>query len=799
MRSVPRSRFLSQANASVFWALALCVAGVRAQGPAEPDGPALQLRPSLRLSETLSPESRQAPTFVFGNRVSGQPDVATTIDGQAQLRRPGLAIRADRIDLEALRQRITTQGQVRIQSSGNVFIGTALDLSLETFEGFFSQPQFMFRGGANGQAKRIDFLGEQRLVAREASYTTCERDNEASWKPAWEFRAERLYFDLDAEVGEAYKPMLRFHDVPVLAWAGSISFPLSEKRKSGLLPPSYALDTTSGFSLTLPLYLDIAPHRDATLTPTVMSKRGVDLGAEFRYLERQDRGTLRLNVLPNDRLTQQERWSYGFQHEGSRAAALAGGNLSYALNLNRVSDDNYWRDFPRQNKALTQRLLPNDTRLSWSRDHWFLGLRTLAWQTLQATDSVITPPYDRLPQLTGRYGQTDVPVTGLGGLDWAIDSEFTRFQATRALTSQTNGERLVARAQLSRPWMRPAGFVVPKLQLHATQYTFDETWKGSASASRLVPTFSLDSGLQFERDARFFGRSFVQTLEPRAFYVHTPYRDQSRLPNYDSAENSFSFASLFAENSFIGQDRIADAQLLTLGLISRLLQPDSGAESVRLGVAQRIRFADQRVTLDGSPPPVNAEKLSDILLGGTLNWNSEWALNLNTQYSPKLGESQRTTLSGRYSPSLYRVLSASYKRQRPLTPTDAGSQQVDLGWQWPINDLWGELGQDLGPGRGQGGRRWYSVGRLNYSMTDGKLVDSVVGIEYDGCCWIGRAVLQRSTRGTTSTNTQLMFQLEFVGFSRIGNNPLSTLRTQIPRYQLLRDQVSLPSRFSNYE
>lgn len=806
MHSVSCPRFLPLAGAIVLFCAAtlgppaaLAQTNHQTQTPAEPDEPPLRLRPSLQLSEKLSPESRQAPTFVFGERISSQTDVRTTLEGRAELRRAGAGIRADRIDLEALRQRITTQGPVRLQSSGNVFSGSALDLSLDTFEGFFDQPRYVFRGGANGQAHRIDFLGEQRLVALNATYTTCERDNEASWKPAWEFRAERMYFDLDAEVGEAYKPVLRFQDVPILFWGGSLSFPLSDKRKSGFLPPSYALDTTSGFSLAVPFYLDIAPNRDATLTPTVMSKRGLDLGTEFRYLEPQDRGVLRLNTLANDRLSQQDRWSYSLQHDGNRSAALAGGSLAYSLNLNRVSDDNYWRDFPRQSKALTQRLLPNDSRLSWSREDWSVSMRALSWQTLQSVDSVIPPPYDRLPQLTARYGLTDVPVAGLGGLDWSVESDFTRFQAARALTAQANGDRWVARAQLSRPWVRPAGFVVPKLQIHSTQYSFDETWKGRSSASRVVPTFSVDSGLQFERNAFFFGRSFIQTLEPRAFYVHTPYRNQSLLPNYDSAENSFSVASLFTENSFIGQDRISDANLLTLGAVSRLLQPETGAESVRLGVAQRIRFADQRVTLLGGSAPVNTERLSDVLLSSTLNWNSQWALNLNTQYNPKLGESQRSSLSARYSPSFYRVLSTSYKRQRPLTPTDAGSQQVDLGWQWPLNDLWGDRGQDLGAGQGQGGRRWYSVGRLNYSMTDGKLVDSVVGFEYDGCCWIGRAVLQRSTSGTTSTNTQLMFQLEFLGFSRIGNNPLSVLRANVPRYQLLRDQVSLPSRFTNYE
>ncbi len=170
---------------------------------------------------------------------------------------------------------------------------------------------------------------------------------------------------------------------------------------------------------------------------------------------------------------------------------------------------------------------------------------------------------------------------------------------------------------------------------------------------------------------------------------------------------------------------------------------------------------------------------------------------MTTQFNPKLGESQRTAVGARYNPSAYRVVSASYKRQRPVTPTDTGSQQVDVGWQWPLNDLWGDRRGD--PGTDLQGRRWYSVGRLNYSVQDRKPVETLIGLEYDGCCWIGRAVLQRVSRGLASVNTQLMFQLEFVGFSRIGNNPLSALRANIPRYQMLREQVSLPSRFTNYE
>ena len=209
------------------------------------------------------------------------------------------------------------------------------------------------------------------------------------------------------------------------------------------------------------------------------------------------------------------------------------------------------------------------------------------------------PPYDRLPQVVGRYSRTDLPA----GLDAYVEADYTRFESDRILNGQPNARRAFTLAQVSRPWQAPGWFVTPKLQLHSTQYDFDAPLvTGRRSASRTVPTFSLDSGMVFERDASYLGRSFRQTLEPRAFYVYTPYRDQSRLPNYDSAANDFNFATIYTENAFGGHDRIADNNLLTLGATTRLLDPDTGAEAASFGVAQRLRFKDQRVTLPGVAP-----------------------------------------------------------------------------------------------------------------------------------------------------------------------------------------------------
>ncbi|MDB5891581.1 MAG: Organic solvent tolerance protein [Polaromonas sp.] len=754
--------------------------------------PALKTTPLLAETPPEGP-GNEVPTFLFGDRLSGRPNLETVIDGSAELRRGPTSIRADRMEYYQPDDTAKATGNVRINASGNRYQGQELQIRLDTFEGFFTQPGYQFlANGGNGQARRIDFIDDKRLIARDADYTTCERNDEASWKPAWQLTGTSFRFDQETETGTATGAVLRFKDVPIMAFP-TISFPLSDKRKSGLLPPSVGLDSTSGFQFSQPYYLNIAPNRDATITPTLMTKRGVDLGGEYRYLEDDYTGQANINYMPGDKLRNRDRWSYALLHSGVIDSRVPGiGNLGLNLNLNRVSDNDYWRDFSRAGTSLTERLLASEATLSWGRGYFSAAARALKWQTLQDPLSPIVPPYDRLPQLTAAYTRVNAPIGSLGGFDWSLDGDYTRFSADKALTLQPNSDRAVTRAQLSRPFIAPGWFITPKVQLHAASYRFDAPLaNGQTTASRVVPTFSLDSGLQFERAASFLGRSFTQTLEPRAFYVRTPYRDQSLLPNYDSGANDFNFATIYTENEFVGNDRISDANLLTLGVTSRLIDPDTGAEAVRFGVAQRLRFDDQRVTLPGVLP-VN-DRISDLLLGTSINWVPQWTFDSTVQYNPKTKRSERSTFGARYSPGNYRVVSAALRRQRDV------SNLVDVAWQWPINDLWGDKGQNLGAGQGQGGGRYYGVGRLNYSIPERKLVDAVLGVEYDGCCWIGRVVLQRSQSSTASSNTRILFQLELVGFSRLGSNPLQTLRTNIPRYQSLREQGTSPSRFTTYD
>ena len=767
------------------------VAGVLLQGPViaqvVPEGAAL--RSSRLLTDALTPAQRSTlPTFVSGERISSRTDLETVIDGQAVLRRGDIVIRADRLEYYQPEDLAQARGNVRINRAGDVYEGPALDLKVESFEGFFLNPRYQFlKNNGHGEADRVDFIDEDRALIRNASFTTCRRVPGPSWMPDWIIRAASISIDNEEEVGQAEGALLTFKGVPLLP-IPSFSFPLSNRRKSGFLPPSFGVDNVNGLELSVPYYWNIAPNRDATLYPAAMGKRGVDLAGEFRYMETDYAGQLRANFMPGDKLRNMNRWGLAFSHSGSLQTGLPVlGTVSVGLSLNRVSDDNYWRDFSRINPWLTQRLLSNDLSLAWSSGYLSANVRMLKWQTLQDVAAPIVPPYDRMPQVAMRYTRSAV-----GGFDFSVDVDSTQFHSDRLLTGQANGRRTFSLAQFSRPWVSPAGFITPKLQLHATNYQFDSPLaNGANSASRVVPTFSLDSGMVFERDTRYFGRAFRQTLEPRAFYVRTPYRDQSLLPNYDSGFNDFNFASIYTDNAFVGNDRISDSDLLTLGVSTRLLDPATGAEAARFGIAQRIRFKDQQVALPGGVPIKKG--FSDVLVGATVNLDPRWAFDSTVQFNADRGRSIRSTIGGRYSPGDYRVVSAAYRLQRE------SSEQIDVGWQWPINDLWGDRGEDLGAGRGQGEGRWYSVGRVNFSLREGKLVDSVIGLEYDGGCWLGRVVLERLQTGASSSNRRIMFQLEFVGFSRLGANPLQTLRQNIPRYQYLRETVTSPGRFSNYE
>lgn len=787
--------------------------------------PSLLLRSSSLLQEDFSPVTRkELPTFMQSNTLEERANQQTVLEGQVVLRRGEILLKADQLTYDQEKDLAKARGNVYINRSGNMFEGPALDLRLDAFEGFFLQPQYrLLKSKAYGSADRIDFVDEAHTVMHKANFTTCQRKPGPSWTPDWFFSGDKISIDTERNTGLVEGASVRFKNVPILP-VPEVEFPLSDERKSGLLPANIGIDNIGGLEVTQPYYWNLAPNRDITFTPTYWSKRGINLGTEFRYLESVApnppfQGQMRFNYMEKDLLRNDgRRWSMQYTHAGLLNPYVAGGAMGLNLNLNRVSDDDYWKDFALNNGVGIQRLLANDVGLNWTNGYVTTGIRTQTWQTLQDlanTNNRITPPFNRVPQLTARLQRYNV-----GGFDFSVDGDLTRFASTRDIDCATatsnsasklfyncapNADRAVSWVQVSRPFVSSYGYVTPKLQVHGRSYQFDgglpntmfySGHQGQPSASVTTQTFSLDAGMAFERGQRLFSRDWTQTLEPRVFYVYTPFRDQNYLPNYDSGGNAFNFASIFTENAFGGHDRIADSKLLTLGATSRLIDPVTGAEGARFGIAQRLRMHEQRITLPDDPTAKSG--VSDFLAGASISLTPAWGVDTTVQYNPKTENFLRRIVGGRYSPGSYRTINAALRTENDES-SNVVSKQLDIGWQWPLHDLWRGADDPNAQGRGLGEGRWYSVARINYNMVEKRPVESIVGFEYDAGCWLSRTVIERLQIAEGVARQRILFQLEFVGLSRIGTNAMGSLRTNVPRYQPLRQPTMNPSRFGNYE
>lgn len=757
----------------------------------------------------------QLPIVLRARSLAARPDLDAVAEGDVEFRRGGVVIRADKIVYDVPLDRATATGGVRVERSGAVYSGPELQLSVQRFQGYFLDPRFDFPMlGAGGSADRLDFVDSTRSVATNASYTSCPRDGPQA--PAWVLQARSVKIDLATGIGVAEAARLRFMDTTILAWP-NFSFPLGDQRVSGWLPPSINIDNRSGVELSVPYYWNIAPNRDATITPRLITRRGLGLDGEFRYLQASDEGTVGLNWLPDDRVTRSSRHAVRWLHDGSLGSRGLQG-LRYRVDAVRVSDNDWWKDFPNASGSVTTRLLPSrasaELPFSWSGSSGSFGnslatlnglayARLASWQVLQDPDSVISSPYQRRPQIGARF-------TGAAaGWEVSATTEFNRFTLPGSEAdngSRPQGDRLHVLAAVSRPLRGQGWWVVPRLSLNAAAYDTSNPGVGKPHrAQRSIPSLSVDSGMEFERQASLFGRSLRQTLEPRLLYVSTAYRAQAQLPNYDAAAKDFNAVSIYSDNSFSGVDRVADAQQLTAGITTRLLDPDTGAEALRLGVVQRYLFRDQRIApqADGSPDgePLT-RNFSDALLFASTRALAGWTLDAAVQYSPELSRSVRSIVSARFSPGPFRTVGATYRLARGL------SEQIELGWQWPVGgtQVTGPAALALGGtnGRSTSGTtacsgRWFAVGRVNYSLKDARVTDSLVGMEFDAGCWIGRVVAERLSTGRTEATTRLLLQLELVGLSRLGSNPLKVLKDNILGYQLLRSDRRDESRSDEWQ
>lgn len=716
-----------------------------------------------------------APAVIEADSVVGQKDNQIDASGNVFLRQGDESVSADSVLYQQSTRQVDARGAVVLQQQGSTMKGTRLQYNMDSGAGTMDQPQYSLKeNGARGSADIVHLQDRLHYSLNNATYTTCPAGNDD-----WYLSVGTLDIDRDKQIGTAKSATLDFKGAPIL-YSPWMDFALNDQRKSGFLSPIYGTTVTGGPELTVPYYWNIAPNYDATIAPRYLAKRGLMLNNEFRYLGAGYSGTLNADVLPNDAITNTSRSRFAWQDQQAFGQDLKG-----YVNYTHVSDSAYFLDLGSSIADTSQVDLLQEIGLNYTPGDWTSTLRVQHYQVLQDPLAPVVVPYTLSPQLTVATKQLH------SGAEMAFAGEFVDFTHP----TEVNGSRLVLNPSVSYPLLKNSPFyLTPKVSLNGTYYAMGaNNTAGLPNSARVLPLFSVDSGVAFDRETNLFGSDYQQSLEPRAYYVYVPYRDQSLLPNYDSDLADFNFTQIFTENRFSGSDRIGDANQITLAATSRLVEQNTGFERLKLMLGERFSFINPRVTVPAPPAtafaiptgtgtttatntnnvtatstpsyiPATTIGRSDILLAASGQLSGATSLDSELQFDPTQSQAQLYNVAGHYHPEPGKTLNLGYRFERDTV------RQFDLSTQWPISS------------------RWHMLGRWNYSIQDRQTLDAIAGFEYTQACWTLRLVAQRFAIATLQTNTTFFIQLDLSDLIKVGSDPMDVLKQGITGYSSLSNE-----------
>jgi LPS-assembly protein len=585
--------------------------------------------------------------------------------------------------------------------------------------------QLIDERAGSGVARQARREGERSHLVG-ATFSTCPPGQRQ-----WEFEAATLDIDDATETGVARNATLRLGGVPVL-WLPWAAFPTTEARRSGFLAPTLGYSGDRGVDLELPYYLNLAPNYDATLSPRWMSRRGLMLGAEFRYLGERDRGEFRGTFLPDDDLTGRDRGMASWQHH-----SVFSPQWSASADLQHVSDADYLRDFGADFGQHVQLLLPSSAVLAGRGRGWSTWLSAERWQIAHPVLPPGSEPFSRLPRFRGRLA----PELG-GWIEPSLDAELVRFHHEE----RAGGQRLDLLPRLRLPLGGAAWFATPSLGWRHTAWTLeqDPTLPGrDRRPQRSLPIASLDAGMVFERAAG--GGRWLQTLEPRLFYLRVPHREQDGLPLFDTQPLSFGWPGLFRENRFSGADRQADAHHVTLAVTSRLLGAEDGREQLAASLGRIVHLDPPRLRLPGEP----AADPDGSAYVAELDWqiNDAWSLRSTQQWDPGRRATQLSALRAQYRFGERGVFNASYRYREGLL------EQTDLSFAAPLS------------------AEWRAVGRWAWSLREDRNLEALAGLEWRSCCMAVRVLAREHLRDFDGrSNRGVYLEVELNGIGRFGRD-----------------------------
>lgn len=650
---------------------------------------------------------------------------------------------------------ILSVGDTFLSYPGLRIIGSDAKINLESGKGRLKEASYRVSRQANlrGSAETVEIERQGFMHLEGVSYTACPPNREA-----WSLHAKQLDLDRETGRGKARHASLKIGKIPVF-YTPYLDFPIDDRRKSGLLMPTIGNSDETGIDITQPYYINIAPNLDATLAPRFMSKRGLMLGGEFRYLTPYDQGSISGEIIPNDSAYEKGSRTRGALQVEQRGQF--GQRWGTHIDYNLVSDDDYLEDLGNSLEVTSTRRLAQRGEISYFGDGWTLLSRVEAFQTIDPDVAPEDRPYGRLPQLLLTTRKFEFGP----GLVADMQAEFDYFDHNH----KVSGQRFAFAPRVSWPLRRSYGHLIPSLGVQVSQYRLEDQTAGlPEDPSHVIPTFDLDGRLVFERPMRWLGQEALQTLEPRLFYLYTPYEDQSQTPVFDSSELNFSFSNLFRTNRFTGRDRIGDANQLTLGITSRTLGNAKGEELFRASLGQIYYFSDRRVQIDGPEETKASSPFAGEIAARLVD---HWSGRASFQWDPNAerGDSnwQKRTLQLEYRhPKQDRLINLAYRFDQG-TNIDNSYEDTDLSFRLPM------------------GQNAELVGRWLYSVQHDRTMEAVAGVEFGECCWRLRLVGRHFKNSPESSGSNsVMVQLELAGLGSIGSSIDSFLAREIHGYQI---------------
>jgi LPS-assembly protein len=678
-----------------------------------------------------------AETRVEAQRIASDDRETLRLVGNVSLTRQQQKITADEVVVNKSTEQINASGNVRFEDPSYRLSSPAIEIDNRNDVAVIEQPEFELPGNhARGRADEIRKLDQFRSRYRDLAYTTCDPDDRD-----WHLRASEMEIDDASGRGSARHTRLYFKGVPFL-YLPYFQFPVDDRRMSGMLTPSVGYSETSGSNIVLPVYWNIAPNYDMTITPSWFSDRGTQLNTENRYLFESHQGQLDLSYLDDEELDD-SRWFQQWQHSTNLSH-----DIQTDLLLVEVSDSDIFDDFENMASEYNNtRHLERRVRLQRNGEVWKSQLLWQDYQTLDRSTAIENRPYNRLPRLTLDAD----PEPWRGNIETPLQLELVEFDRDDSVTGTRSNVQASLNWRSSNSWY----FFEPGLQLSFTDYRLDNN-PGDDSIDRSLPTVSIDSGLIFERLAGS-KQQWRQTFEPRLYFLHTPFEDQDDIPDFDTSLNARTYSNLFKNNRFTGVDRIGDASQVTLGLATRIYDNDSGDELLKLRAGQVFYFEDRRVSLDGSRD--DAPK-SDVITELDIWPNTRTRIAARLVYEQENSEINDRDLSINYADDGFAANLGYYFKEDEL-------EQALISMVYPVNE------------------RWTVVAKYHHSLRFEKTVENLLGINYESCCW-GLKILAGQSGDEddefAETDNSIYFELTLKGLSKAGRDIDAQLRDAIPGY-----------------